>query len=835
MKRNVVKKMLVCIITVLLLVSIATLTASAASYPLLSPDEFRKTAYVGDTVALKYTYFPEYKNEKITIYVYDENENQVASSERNFYHTDYMLTYTVDWDTTGYDPGEYTVVAHKYFYTFNEWYEAPTPTTSYVILKSATYCESGSHEFSYYTTKTEATCANEGLKERECKNCPYVEQEVIPKTDHSYSVSSYGTADCTNQGYTEYVCICGDKYQNTVPALGHDYVGTVITESTCSATGTMEMKCSRCSAKYNEVIPKKEHSFSEWITTVEPTCTVLGKQERRCTVCSYTEEITLDSSSGHSPEILIGYAATCTESGMSDGKQCSACGLVLEAQNIIPATGHDYVEKLFAATVSENGQRLSNCQNCNASIVETIRRISSIKLSSTKVTYNGKVRTPSVIVTDSSGTKLVKDTDYTVDYEGGRKNPGVYIITVTFMGEYEGEEELEFTIAPKATTGVKAKAKTATSITLTWTKTTGATGYRVYQYSPSKGKYVLKKSVKGTNTYKVTGLKKGTSYKFKVRPYTKEEDGTVIWGSYSSVYSVKTTNGYSVELSGSSATMYVGKTKQLKATTNPAGKSVTWKSSNKSVATVSSTGKVTAKKAGTATITVTFKYKGETCTDTYKITVKPSLSSNKTNLKFTSGSTAKKSVSITFIGSGSIRWEKVKGEDLITCQWADKWDENNTIKLYISPKSNEYGEARVKVYSTENPKNFVYIDVVIEPPISLTVINELPCIVGNKEADDYYDKGEKESKVKITKVDHEVLYGDSLSITVEFVAQDSYYDEGYYYFTYRILDEEGYVVEFDRVMSERMYKGDKSKEEIYLYDIGEGNYTIEFIDHYASY
>lgn len=35
--------------------------------------------------------------------------------------------------------------------------------------------------------------------------------------------------------------------------------------------------------------------------------------------------------------------------------------------------------------------------------------------------------------------------------------------------------------------------------------------------------------------------------------------------------------------------------------------SVTWKSSNKRVATVSSKGKVTAKKPGTATITVTTK------------------------------------------------------------------------------------------------------------------------------------------------------------------------------------------------------------------------------------
>ena len=60
------------------------------------------------------------------------------------------------------------------------------------------------------------------------------------------------------------------------------------------------------------------------------------------------------------------------------------------------------------------------------------------------------------------------------------------------------------------------------------------------------------------------------------------------------------------------STIYLtkGKSKTLKATvapTNAANKSVTWTSSNKKIATVSSKGKVTGKKAGTATITVKAK------------------------------------------------------------------------------------------------------------------------------------------------------------------------------------------------------------------------------------
>lgn len=65
-----------------------------------------------------------------------------------------------------------------------------------------------------------------------------------------------------------------------------------------------------------------------------------------------------------------------------------------------------------------------------------------------------------------------------------------------------------------------------------------------------------------------------------------------------------------VSLNYSAIYLTKGKSKTLKATvapTNAANKSVTWTSSNKKVATVSSKGKVTGKKAGTATITVKAK------------------------------------------------------------------------------------------------------------------------------------------------------------------------------------------------------------------------------------
>ncbi len=79
-----------------------------------------------------------------------------------------------------------------------------------------------------------------------------------------------------------------------------------------------------------------------------------------------------------------------------------------------------------------------------------------------------------------------------------------------------------------------------------------------------------------------------------------------------------------VKVSPTSATLDIGETKQLTATVSPSNatnKTVTWTSSKTSVATVSSSGKVTAKSAGTAVITVKTNDGGKTAKCT--ITVNP--------------------------------------------------------------------------------------------------------------------------------------------------------------------------------------------------------------------
>lgn len=85
----------------------------------------------------------------------------------------------------------------------------------------------------------------------------------------------------------------------------------------------------------------------------------------------------------------------------------------------------------------------------------------------------------------------------------------------------------------------------------------------------------------------------------------------------------------SVNLRSNSATLTVGKTTQISATVSPSSattKTITWKSQNNAVATVTNTGKVTAKGVGKTRITATSGGK----TATFTVTVKPT---KVTNLK----------------------------------------------------------------------------------------------------------------------------------------------------------------------------------------------------------
>ena len=113
---------------------------------------------------------------------------------------------------------------------------------------------------------------------------------------------------------------------------------------------------------------------------------------------------------------------------------------------------------------------------------------------------------------DTAGTQLEKGTDFEVIYDTGRKNPGKYNVQVTFIGNYEDEVSLTFTIKPIKTAKVSYENK-GDHILITWDKVAGATGYDVYIYQDSES---------GT-TRKLVKTLTGTSYKL-----TKDYNGIAL-------------------------------------------------------------------------------------------------------------------------------------------------------------------------------------------------------------------------------------------------------------------------------------------------------------------
>ena len=236
----------------------------------------------------------------------------------------------------------------------------------------------------------------------------------------------------------------------------------------------------------------------------------------------------------HNLTLVAAKAATCTDGGKEAYYKCEGCGKfyedVLGTKEITDLTSwgniakiaHTTKQTVTKATPTANGKIVNYCSVCKKTLSTTvIPKASSIKLKATSLTYNGKVRTPKVIVKDRTGKTLVKNTDYTVSYAKGRKYVGKYAVKITFKGKYSGTKTLYFTIKPKATSISSLKAGSK-KFTVKWKKqATQTTGYQV-QYSASSKFSKAKTVTVGKNTTeskKISKLSGKKKYYVRVRTY----------------------------------------------------------------------------------------------------------------------------------------------------------------------------------------------------------------------------------------------------------------------------------------------------------------------------
>ncbi len=164
---------------------------------------------------------------------------------------------------------------------------------------------------------------------------------------------------------------------------------------------------------------------------------------------------------------------------------------------------------------------------CNISNAE-------IKLRYTEATFSGKSKKPSVTVT-FNGKALKEGRDYTVSYKNNKK-PGKAQVIVKGKGNFCGEAVKYFYIRPEKVKSLKAKKKTSDTVTLTWSRVTGATEYRVYRYV--NGKWKLAGSTEKTQ-FTVKKLSSDKEYKFRVRAVCKLKSKK-LYGRYSKVLRVRT-------------------------------------------------------------------------------------------------------------------------------------------------------------------------------------------------------------------------------------------------------------------------------------------------------
>ena len=293
---------------------------------------------------------------------------------------------------------------------------------------------------------------------------------------------------------------------------------------------------------------------------------------------------------GHTVVKDAAVAPTVFADGKTEGSHCSVCGTVLEKQNTIakvPGTIYLTASSLKMKT----GQSTTAFKATGFSEGDYVTAVTSNKPGTVKVTNVNKNGTFKLAAGKKKGSAVVTVTL-------ASKKTASFKVTV----QKAAVKTTKITTTTKSLTLAKGATykKLASSIAVT-----PVTSKEKVTYS-SSNKKVATVSSKGV----IKAKKAGTA---KI---------TVKSGSKKVVVTVKVTGVKTTKLSGVPATKKIAKGKSFKikaaATPKNTDEKITFKSSNKKVATVTSKGVVKGLKKGTATITVQSGSKKMTC----KVTVK---------------------------------------------------------------------------------------------------------------------------------------------------------------------------------------------------------------------
>ncbi len=213
-----------------------------------------------------------------------------------------------------------------------------------------------------------ATCTETGLTEgKHCSVCneTLVAQQIVEALGHTEVNDAAVAPTCTETGLTEgkHCSACGEILvsQQPVEAIGHsfpvfdannisgDWELTTNTSGQCECEldSTYIAMCKNgCGEMTFKMTAAHGHVWSEWrnVATSGNPCTSIPVRIRECTVCQHAEciEQEIGTATGHTEVIDKAVDATCTTTGLTEGKHCSVCGEILVAQQTVDALGHSY-------------------------------------------------------------------------------------------------------------------------------------------------------------------------------------------------------------------------------------------------------------------------------------------------------------------------------------------------------------------------------------------------------------------------------------------------------------------------------------------------------------
>ena len=178
-------------------------------------------------------------------------------------------------------------------------------------------------------------------------------------------------SSCDEQGSN----ISSNGTSNSIEHVHEWNEGEVFLEATCQKEGLIIYTCLTCEEEnYVKTDPLGHNIVVD--EAKEATCTTTGLTEgKHCDRCG--EVLVCQQQIGtvaHKETIIPAVEATCSSTGLTEGKKCSECDMILVYQQVVPVLEHKIVvDEAKEATCESSGLTVgSHCSECNKVIIEQI-------------------------------------------------------------------------------------------------------------------------------------------------------------------------------------------------------------------------------------------------------------------------------------------------------------------------------------------------------------------------------------------------------------------------------------------------------------------------------